>query len=305
MIRRAEEWVRRHLGVCDLGRTVHLDVPHRMHPDLASFVSHLLFAGEYRVGDNGVPGDVPASPNGPCAVEFVPVPPPKGERPKTKRENALAATTNSLSLSPFAMRLKGGAGLELDLSDPRQGERLPVELRADLPNQGFVNYAEAQAVVRTVAALATGGDKGDGQRPTVAVLAMYSAQAELIRRLIRQDRNLAKSGFEIQVGIPSAFRQRGYQWVFLSLTRSHTHRAVTFGEGPHMLALATTRAREKLIIFGDPGTLVRRSQWEGPLEHLDEVAAARERELMTHLVHYLQGQGPHPQAFHLWQGSGS
>src|SRR5262249_30307520 len=39
---RAEEWVRDHQGVCDLGRTACLDVPYRMRGNLATFVSDLL-----------------------------------------------------------------------------------------------------------------------------------------------------------------------------------------------------------------------------------------------------------------------
>src|SRR5262249_20230398 len=46
---RAEDWVQRHLRVRDLGRTARLDVPHRMDPELATFLSHLLFAGAYRI----------------------------------------------------------------------------------------------------------------------------------------------------------------------------------------------------------------------------------------------------------------
>jgi hypothetical protein len=57
-----------------------------------------------------------------------------------------------------------------------------------------------------------------------------------------------------------------------------------------------TRARSRLVIFGDAGTLLRRSQWEGPLEDLDEEAAARERKLISRLVHCLENWGPHPQA---------
>jgi superfamily I DNA and/or RNA helicase len=192
--------------------------------------------------------------------------------------------------------------LELDLSDPRHRARLPAELRSRLPNQGFVNYPEAQAVVQAVAELvndgagklASNGDLGRTQ-PAVAVLALYPAQAELIRLLMHQDPNLATLDHAVDVGVPYAFRHREAPVVLLSLTRSHTHRAVAFGDGPHVLALAMTRARSKLIIFGDPGTLVRRSQWQGSLEHLDEDAAARERQLITRLVHSLPGCGFHHQ----------
>jgi superfamily I DNA and/or RNA helicase len=108
---------------------------------------------------------------------------------------------------------------------------------------------------------------------------------------------------DLEVGVPALFRQRECPVVLVSLTRSHTHRAVSYGEGPQALALALTRARDRLLLFGDPGTLVRRSHWQGRLDHLDETAAAREREVIAQLVRYLQGHGPHPRAFHLREGS--
>src|SRR5262249_13153001 len=139
-------------------------------------------------------------------------------------------------------------------------------------------------------------------RPVVAVVALYEAQAELVRRLVRQAPGLASAGFDLDIDVPSAFRQRGCWAVLVSLTRSHGHPALAFGDGPQQLTLALTRARQRLILFGDPGTLVRRSQWQGRLDHLDEAAAGRERELLARLVCYLQGQGTHPRAFHLREG---
>jgi hypothetical protein len=107
----------------------------------------------------------------------------------------------------------------------------------------------------------------------------------------------------VKVDVPAAFRQRECLLGLVSLTRSHTHRAVSFGEEPQQLALALSRARARLMLFGDPGTLVRRSQWESTLDHLDEAAAAQERELVCRLVRYLQGQGAHARAFHLREGT--
>jgi hypothetical protein len=123
--------------------------------------------------------------------------------------------------------------------------------------------------------------------------------------MIRRIPSLATADFAVEVTVPGLYRQREAQVVLVSLTRSHTHRAVAYGENPQLLTLALTRARSKLILVGDPGTLARRSQWEGPLEHLDHLDAARERELVAHLVGYLDGRGPQAHAFHLRQGSGS
>jgi hypothetical protein len=315
---RAEEWVQEHLGLRDLGRTALLDEQYRMHPGLAAFLSDTLFAGWYRSpGDPAFAAErhLPV-PGATTAVEFVPVPAlapqRRGEGGNAGRSDARRPGGRGAGTPP-PRPPSGGAGLELNLTDPRNHDRLPAELRPGLGVGGMVNLVEAQAVVRTLEGWATdpGFRAALARRPPpavrcpVGVLALYPAQAQLIRHLIRQSPVLAGADLPVTVDVPGAFREQECLVVLLSLTRSHTHRAVAYGEGPQLLTLALTRARAHLRIFGDVGTLTRRSQWTGPLEHLDEAAAAQEREVALRLVRYLQGQGLHQQAFHLREGCGA
>lgn len=308
---RAETWVRQHLGQHDLGRTARLDVPHRMQHDLAEFLGDLLF-----VSKGPAPPDVwippAASREGAVplrvaamAVEFVPVPALPAEASRRRGEG------DPRRVADNRRPPKGGAGLELDLSDPRHADRLPSELRPLLPNRGLVNYLEAQAVVRTLENLASDPnlpalalDRGaNGRSPSLGVMALYPAQVELLRHLIQRSPKLARANLDLCVGVPSVFRQKECHIALLSLTRSHSHRAVPYGDHPRFLTLALTRARAKLIVFGDAGTLARRTQWEGVLDHLDETSGARERTILTHLMSYVQGHGAHRRAFHLREGN--
>jgi hypothetical protein len=108
----------------------------------------------------------------------------------------------------------------------------------------------------------------------------------------------------IEIGLPADFHQRECLVALVSLTRSHTHRAVSFGEGPQQLVVALTRAVSRLWVFGDPGTLARRGQWSGPLDHLDEGAAERERDLVLRLCEFLPGQTARAADFRSFEGSG-
>jgi hypothetical protein len=227
--------------------------------------------------------------------------------------------------------VKGGAGLELDLASPIHLGRLPTELRGELPSRGLVNYLEAQAIVRALETL--WGDPRSRERllawetemewawrpgrgapsraasarsnPAIAVIALYSAQAKLIECLLNRSSVLASRGAEIEVGAPSVFRQREACLVMLGLTRSHSHRAVTFGEDPDSLALALTRARACSIVFGDPGTLRRRCQWDGPLDHLDEFEAERERRIVARLLRIGDEPQGHAASTHCREGAGA
>jgi hypothetical protein len=136
--------------------------------------------------------------------------------------------------------------------------------------------------------------------PAVAVTALYSAQVRLLRLLVADSPVLAAAGLarvadghfrlgdiDLVVDAPPALRQRECHTLLLSLTRSHTHRAVAFGEHAGWLPLALTRADARLLAFGDPGTLARRAEWHGAVDHLDETAGEREREVVAELSSHL------------------
>lgn len=335
---RAEEWIVERLGLRSTGRTVLLTVPHRLDPPLARFLSDLLFGGLYqpvpaaRASLSRPPVEfvaVPAFPSGEGRQRVS-----GGGRNYSNEAAPVHGERGHAAVSVRAPRLravKGGAGLEVDLADDRPLTHMPNDLRALLPRQGLVNYLEALALVKHLEALL--GDETvrlaceqwrqrrpgpcehgclslsacdcppPNNTPAVAVIALYAGQVELLRHLIQQSPALSRSAVALEVGPPSAFSHRECLFALVSLTRSHTHRAVSYGEHPHALAQALTRAASGLILFGDPGTLARRSQWHGPLDHLDESAAQLESNFIGQLVHYLQGLGPHSALFHVQEGS--
>jgi hypothetical protein len=312
---RAEEWVRRYLGIRDLGRTICLDVPYRMQPRLAACLSEMLFDGAYVITNGAEPRHMTRSAaiqnNDACGrVELVTVPPLAAGAPSVRGSpDGVRKQSNGrrAAVSPRRPALPGGAGLELDLAAPSQVGRLPSELRAELPARGLVNYLEAQAVVHALENVVTRRSLPEPTEavPAVAVLALYPAQASLIRCLMRRSAVLAGRDIPVEVDVPGAFRHREAPIVLVSLTRSHTHRAVSFGEDPGALPLALTRARAQLILFGDPGTLGRRSQWEGPLDHLDALEAERERRLIAAILRHRHGHDSLPGSNSHRKGSGA
>jgi hypothetical protein len=282
---RAETWICRRLGGRALGRTARLDKAHRLHPHLAAFIAHVAYGSPRQ--DMGL-----ESPNG-CGprVEFVPVPALR------EQVNASGGRTQGIALSR-----KGGAGLEIDLSDPRQRPRLPTQVLNGLPGKGVVNLTEAQAVVRWLQAQTA---KRNGTLGSVGIMAMDVAQVQLMRGLLRQTPEIESVLGPVMIDTPAAFREREFSVVLLSLTRSHSHRAIAFSDGPDTLPLALTRGQSQLVIFGDAGSLARRSEWHGPIEHLDEIAAGREREMVGRLVQYVEGKGAYPAAFRLCEVAGA
>ena len=259
-------------------------------------------------------------------MEFVPVPSLDEDSVRRRPEaDGRGRRGGTATVAPRRRSFRGGAGLEIDLADPRRHDPLSPEVRAALPRQGLVNLFEARAVVLKLETLAadpafraaaeewasretrscgaascqTSPVACVGRRPALAAIALYPAQAELIRLLAAQSATLVAAPVAVEIGTPDAFRQRECFTALVSLTRSHSHRAVPFGDDPTLLRTALTRAASRLILFGDPGTLARRCQWNGAVEHLDEASGERERGRIAQLVAYLHGDGPHPTTFGL------
>jgi hypothetical protein len=233
-------------------RTVFLGIPHRSRPPLAALLDTFTAdALTLMLTQSGRP------------VEFIPVPAlPKKDWPRE------------------------GAGLELDLSTSRMADRLPVGLRQGLPARGYVNYVEAQALIRR---LETFSQRDvNGQPVSVLATALYESQVELLRRLATQSEILRNARFPLEIALPSRLRQREFDVVFLSLTRSNDQRPVAFGQDLDELPLALTRARTRLFVFGDPGTLGKRVQSSGIVETWNADQSARELARMAHLLSHLQ-----------------
>ncbi len=253
---KAERWLQRHRPHSDTERTAFLQSSHRFRGRLGEFVRAVVCAGEW-LPTHGVQSD------GSGAFEFNSV--PHLHKPDWPRE---------------------GAGLELDLSSPRLADRLPAGLRQGLPARGYVNYLEAQALVRRLETICQ--KDVNGQPCRIAVLALYEGQVELLRRLVAQSEFLRNCRIPLEFALPTRLEQREFDMIFLSLTRSHGQHAVSFGEDARELPLALTRARSRLFIFGDPGALNKRVQWQGPLDQLDAHAAQQEMLRLSRLVAVLQ-----------------
>jgi hypothetical protein len=276
---RAEKWVQQHARPADLGRTVHLRRWHRPALPLAVTLGNLGFAHSVANSSHAAQET--------HGIEFVPVPGLSGDG-SIRRRGEPASNGTTRKLPP----LRGGAGFELNLADARQREKLPPELRSLLPDNGIVNLVEANAILRLLENQLETWSRAAPGMLDVAVLALYTAQAELIRQLLRLEAIAIPQKVRLTIDAAGEFRQRECDLAVISLTRSHERRAVTFGDDPALIVQALHRARQRVILVGDPGTLCRRAQWEGPLDHLDDTLALREKNWIAELVKHLQGSVP-------------
>lgn len=268
---RAERWAADRLGLRDTGRATCLTRTHRHTDDIARAIRGLLYSGRVPEADD-VPG-----------LQFVAVPNEPRREPEPRWSTGATVTVPR-------QRTARGAGLEIDLADPRRlpgPPQLPLEVRATLPPEGVVNVAEAMTLIDHLAALLSGPEAAQLEQVRglkVAVIAPLPAQAALLKGLIARTEFYPRWVGRVEAGTPETFRQRECAVALVSLTRSHGTRAVPLSRCPDDLVLALTRASGRVVVFGDPGSLVRRGQWFGGLDHQDETVGPREQALARQLA---------------------
>jgi hypothetical protein len=302
---RARDWVAQRLGLLDVGRTIALTRSHRAQPALALALGEMLWCEPGRPTGERPP------------VEFVPVPAMSDQRPDPRRPAEPDLRRGGTATLAARSRQTRGAGVEIELADlpagdprgVRRNDVLPADLRAALPATGLINLVEARAMLAALedlvsdpafqaasaawqqkpaldclSASGTCGAHGPVANPSVAVMSLFPAQVALLRQLVGRSRVLATSRAPVKVCHPSELHQGECLVAYLGLTRSHTHRAVPFSDSPESLVRAMTRPAARLVLFGDVGTLARRSQWHGALDHLDELAGSTEQALIGRLL---------------------
>lgn len=148
------------------------------------------------------------------------------------------------ALTQCAVRFYDTAGSECEEQSEQDG--------SSLQNPGEAGYV-AQQVEELLAA---------GIQPIeIAVITPYSAQARLLRELI------ASQGIEVDT--VDGFQGREKEAIVISLVRSNTKGEVGFLSDTRRMNVALTRARRKLIVFGDSSTLANHEFYLRMLEYFE------------------------------------
>ena len=174
-----------------------LTLQHRMHPDIARYVSRTTYGGALVNGR------------------------------KVKRYTYVGTWPLNKALH------------FIDTSTMQQGR----ELRGD--HGATSNHAEARLVTRMVALL-----KKSCPQSSVAVIAMYSKQADVIRKELGRD-----LGKGVAVDTVDAFEGRQSDLVVVSLVRSNRRGEIGFLRQPNRLNVAVSRASRMLVCVGNARTL--------------------------------------------------
>jgi hypothetical protein len=270
---RAEAWLRERAGWNNLGRTALLETQYRACQPIAAFWSELLGDSAIRHGEPGrrtLPlGDVKPG------IQCFAVPYQRG-RPRTRTRG------------PQRPAAPPAKSFEIDLSDAKQRQRVPIDLQLKLPARGIVNFAEAQAIVHWLDLLARAPELAQLSRAepiSIAVLSWQAPQVQFLQSLWngrQADRQRAQVRFETVAG----FRDHEADIVLVSLCRSNAQRVLGFADYPEEWRWAVSAARAALLIFGDPEAVRRRADWTGAVQRQTETSASCERTIVQRLLRH-------------------
>lgn len=135
------------------------------------------------------------------------------------------------------------------------------EERSEADGSSLQNQGEAEYVAGQVLELINAGVKPD----EIAVITPYAAQARLIREMLNLD--------DVEVDTVDGFQGREKEAVVISLVRSNPKGELGFLSDTRRMNVALTRARRKLIVFGDSATLANHDFYLRLLEYFEQANA--------------------------------
>jgi len=141
--------------------------------------------------------------------------------------------------------------------------------RERLDGESRANPDEASCLVRMVEEVLSAGEL---TRDDIGIVAPYSAQVRLLRRLL-WERLPHDKEHVLEVGSVDQYQGREKEIIFFSAVRSNRHGGVGFLADWRRLNVMLTRARRGLAVFGSRGTLMSDEYWRQWIDWCDSLGA--------------------------------
>ena len=158
--------------------------------------------------------------------------------------------------------LKDEEKLKIDFTEQFIGE-----------NHGRINKAEAELVLSTLNNYINkiGKERFLAERLDVGIISPYKVQTQYLRQQIRKREEFRPFRQVISVNTVDGFQGQERDIIIISLVRSNDNGQIGFLSDLRRMNVAMTRARMKLIIFGDKATLQHHAFYRKLIQYVDEV----------------------------------
>lgn len=114
-----------------------------------------------------------------------------------------------------------------------------------------------------------------GEVQNIGIISPYKAQTSLIAESL-QDKGLApKTLAKININTVDSFQGQERDVIYISLVRSNEEGQIGFLSDTRRMNVAITRARKKLVVIGDSGTIGQHPFYDQFLSYINEIDAYR------------------------------
>ena len=140
-------------------------------------------------------------------------------------------------------------------------------------NHGRINKAEAELLLSTLNNYINkiGRERFLAERLDVGIISPYKVQTQYLRQQIRKREEFRPFRQVISVNTVDGFQGQERDIIIISLVRSNENGQIGFLSDLRRMNVAMTRARMKLIIFGDKATLQHHAFYRKLIQYVDEV----------------------------------
>ncbi len=110
---------------------------------------------------------------------------------------------------------------------------------------------------------------------SVGIIAPYKAQIQLLNELVTKTPELDVIRELLSVNTVDAFQGQERDMIYISLTRSNEQNEIGFLKEYRRMNVALTRAKSRLVVFGDSATLGRDSFYNAVLDYVQSIGGYR------------------------------
>ncbi|MBO4431195.1 MAG: AAA family ATPase [Bacteroidaceae bacterium] len=157
----------------------------------------------------------------------------------------------------------------------KEEEKLNIDFTEQFigENHGRINKAEAELVLSTLNNYISkiGKERFLSERLDVGIISPYKVQTQYLRQQIRKREEFRPFRQVISVNTVDGFQGQERDIIIISLVRSNDNGQIGFLSDLRRMNVAMTRARMKLIIFGDKATLQHHAFYRKLIQYVDEV----------------------------------
>lgn len=137
------------------------------------------------------------------------------------------------------------------------------------------NKEEAELLLKHLGKVIAQYDRRPDEPLRIGIIAPYKQQTEYLTQRLQEQAYFENSPHHFSVRTVDGFQGQERDIICISLVRSNDSGEIGFLADTRRMNVALTRAKRKLLVFGDSATLANHSFYKTFLEYIDEIGAYR------------------------------